>query len=136
MVVYLILINKETKEPYLAEGELIGGAIFNVGIRVDNTELLYFSESKELRDYEYNKYLLQKSKTPEDIKNKQIGGDHYSGLKISPLKYAEANGLSAGEFSVIKYISRYKRKNGKEDLLKARHFIDLLIELNYPESAH
>jgi hypothetical protein len=63
--------------------------------------------------------------------SKQVGGTHYDKLKISPFEYAEENNLSALEFSVIKYVSRHKLKNGKEDLLKARHCLDLLIKKHY-----
>lgn len=60
-----------------------------------------------------------------------IEPSHYTNLKISPLEYIEAN---QGEFdwsiaNVIKYISRYKRKNGIEDLKKARWYLDHQIEL-------
>lgn len=61
----------------------------------------------------------------------QTGGDHYQRLAITPVEYAMANGLDACEFSVVKYVSRHRQKNGKEDLLKARDFIDMLIEFEY-----
>ena len=59
----------------------------------------------------------------------QIGGDHYSKLAIQPVTYINANGLSYLQGNVIKYVTRYKDKNGVEDLEKAKHYIDLLIEL-------
>jgi hypothetical protein len=59
----------------------------------------------------------------------QTGGSHYKDLKIQPVEYIHANGLGFCEGSVIKYITRWRAKNGIEDLKKARHFIDLLIEL-------
>ena len=59
----------------------------------------------------------------------QTGGSHYKDLKIQPVEYIHANGLGFCEGSVIKYITRWRAKNGVEDLKKARHFIDLLIEL-------
>ena len=62
----------------------------------------------------------------------QTGGRHYKDMKIQPVEYINANGLGFMEGSVIKYISRHRNKNGVEDLKKARHFIDLLIELEYP----
>ena len=63
----------------------------------------------------------------------QEGGDHYKNLKIQPVEFIHANGLGFMEGCVIKYVARYKRKNGLEDLKKARHFLDLLIQLEYPE---
>ena len=63
--------------------------------------------------------------------NKQEGGNHYKEYAIQPVQYAHANHLDFFQGSVIKYITRFRDKNGKEDLLKARHFIDMLIELEY-----
>ena len=59
----------------------------------------------------------------------QIGGDHYKHFALQPVEYIIANNLGFCEGNVIKYITRYKRKNGKEDLKKAKHFIDLLIAM-------
>lgn len=64
----------------------------------------------------------------------QEGGDHYKNLKIQPVEFIHANSLGFIEGCVVKYVSRYKRKNGLEDLKKARHFLDLLIQLEYPEA--
>ena len=63
--------------------------------------------------------------------NKQTGGTHYKDMPIQPAEYAEKNGLSLLEGNVVKYISRWKKK-GKplEDLTKAKHCIDLLIEIH------
>lgn len=60
--------------------------------------------------------------------DKQIGGSHYKGMKIQPIEYIQANDLSYCEANVVKYVSRWKNKNGVEDLLKAKHYIELLIE--------
>ena len=59
----------------------------------------------------------------------QEGGNHYKELKIQPVEYCHANGIPFIEGSVIKYVSRWRAKGGVADLKKARHFIDLLIEL-------
>lgn len=64
--------------------------------------------------------------------DQQVGGNHYKHMKIQPFEYAMANNLNAGQFGVLKYISRYKNKNGIEDLRKARHFLELLAEAEYP----
>jgi hypothetical protein len=58
----------------------------------------------------------------------QEGGDHYKRMKIQPVEYIMANNLSFVEGSIIKYVSRWKNKNGIQDLKKARHFLDILIE--------
>lgn len=65
--------------------------------------------------------------------NGQVGGDHYKKCRIQPVEYIHANGLGFCEGSIIKYVTRHRDKNGKNDLLKARHFIDLLISLEYPD---
>lgn len=58
----------------------------------------------------------------------QVGGSHYKSLKIQPMRYSMANGLNACQATVIKYVTRYKEKGGIEDLRKAIHCIELLIE--------
>lgn len=59
---------------------------------------------------------------------KQIGGDHYSKVNIQPIEYITANNLGFSEGNVIKYITRYKYKNGLEDLKKALWYINYLID--------
>lgn len=61
----------------------------------------------------------------------QIGGDHYKNFKIQPIEFIHANNLDFLQGSIIKYVSRFRNKNGRTDLEKARHFIDLLIQLEY-----
>ena len=63
--------------------------------------------------------------------DKQIGGTHYRKMKIQPSEFANKNHLPFAEGNVIKYISRHQYKGGKEDLLKAKHFIDMIIERDY-----
>jgi len=58
----------------------------------------------------------------------QVGGSHYKDMAIQPVEYIHANGIGYFEGCVIKYVSRWRNKNGVEDLHKARHFLDLLIE--------
>lgn len=69
-----------------------------------------------------------------NAKDVQIGGKHYKELKIQPIEYIQANGLDYFEGNVVKYISRHRYKNGKQDLEKAKHYIDLLIELEYSQN--
>lgn len=64
----------------------------------------------------------------------QEGGSHYKKLAIQPMQYALANGLDYGQSNVVKYVTRFKDKHGKQDLLKARHCIDLLIAHYYPDT--
>lgn len=59
----------------------------------------------------------------------QVGGSHYKDLAIQPVQYIHANGIGYFEGNVIKYVTRWRAKNGIKDLEKARHYIDLLIEM-------
>lgn len=67
------------------------------------------------------------------IGERQVGGSHYQ-KAIEPWAAMEA-WLSPDEFTgylrgnVIKYMARYKDKNGVEDLLKAHHYLEKLIEI-------
>lgn len=62
---------------------------------------------------------------------KQVDGDHYKNLAIQPAVYSFKNKLNWHQGEIIKYVTRYKNKNGKVDLEKAKHLIDMLIELEY-----
>ncbi len=59
--------------------------------------------------------------------NGQVGGTHYQS-KIQPVEYIRANDLDFFQGNVIKYVTRYKLKNGVEDLKKARHYLDMMIK--------
>ncbi len=61
----------------------------------------------------------------------QIGGDHYKHMPIQPMEYSMKNNLNACQHTAIKYITRYKVKGQKQDLLKAIHCIEMLIEMEY-----
>lgn len=59
----------------------------------------------------------------------QIGGSHYKSQAIQPVEYIHANNIGYFEGNVIKYVTRWKNKNGVQDLEKAKHYLELLIEL-------
>jgi Protein of unknwon function (DUF3310) len=60
--------------------------------------------------------------------NEQIGGDHYKDFSIQPLEFCIQNDIPFAEGSVIKYVTRWRLKGGVQDLEKARHILDALIE--------
>ena len=62
---------------------------------------------------------------PQD---RQIGGSHYKNYKIQPYEFISKNDLSFLQGNVIKYICRYKNKNGIEDLQKIIHYCQLEIK--------
>lgn len=63
----------------------------------------------------------------------QVGGDHYKNYKIQPVEFIHANNIGYFEGCIIKYVLRWRQKNGTEDLKKAKHYIDLLMELEGAE---
>ena len=65
---------------------------------------------------------------------KQIGGSHYKKYKIQPSKFINDNNILFAEGNAIKYICRHQDKGGKQDLLKAIHYIEMIIERDYEES--
>lgn len=64
-----------------------------------------------------------------DALAEQVGGDHYRNKAIQPFEYSIANGLGAAEHTVVKYVTRWRDKGGIEDLRKARHTLDILIDM-------
>tara|TARA_Y100001963_G_scaffold136959_1_gene200143 strand:- start:134 stop:442 length:309 start_codon:yes stop_codon:yes gene_type:complete len=67
---------------------------------------------------------------PYDI---QIGGSHYKKMKIQPSEFINKNNLPFAEGNAIKYLCRHKQKGQKQDLEKAKHFIDMIIERDYKD---
>jgi len=72
-------------------------------------------------------------KNPYD---EQIGGIHYQNFKIQPSKFVIENELLYPEGCVIKYILRHRLKGKKQDLEKAKHFIDMIIERDYGDHTY
>ena len=58
----------------------------------------------------------------------QVSGNHYK-MPIQPVEFIHKNNIPYIEGNVIKYLCRWRNKNGLDDLKKARHYIDLLIEM-------
>lgn len=76
-----------------------------------------------------DKPMNEATKQPETqaATNKQVGGSHYQ-LPIQPIEYILANGLGYCEANVVKYVSRWRNKGGVQDLKKAIHYLEMLIE--------
>jgi hypothetical protein len=58
----------------------------------------------------------------------QVGGNHYKDSAIQPIEYITANNLNFLEGNIVKYVSRYKKKNGLEDLMKLKQYVEFLID--------
>jgi len=67
--------------------------------------------------------------------SEQIGGDHYSKQEIQPVEFIHANGLGFCEGNCIKYVCRWKYKGGIQDLEKAKHYIEMLIDMEKSKNA-
>lgn len=63
--------------------------------------------------------------------DRQEGGNHYKNMAIQPIEFTHKNNLNFCQGNIIKYASRYKNKNGAQDLKKVIHYAELLIELEY-----
>ncbi len=61
--------------------------------------------------------------------DKQISGDHYKNLKIQSWDYIVSNNLDFLQGNIIKYVTRFREKNGLKDLEKAQHYLEKLIEV-------
>ena len=62
---------------------------------------------------------------------RQEGGNHYKDMAIQPMEYSMLNKLDPCQHTIIKYVSRFRNKNGIDDLKKAIHCIEMLIQFEY-----
>lgn len=63
----------------------------------------------------------------------QVGGNHYKSLPIQPTEFCQRNQLGWCESNVVKYVARHRHKNGRQDIEKAIHYLQILLEIEYPE---
>ena len=77
---------------------------------------------EDISDSEWDKQIDAKAS------NRQVGGDHYKQLVIGPAEYCFKNELNNLESEAIGYITRNRFKNGSEDIKKAIHSLELLLE--------
>lgn len=73
---------------------------------------------------------ISKDLNPRDT---QVGGTHYKDMVIQPSEFIIKNNLDWHQGNVIKYVCRHKEKGGRDDLLKAIHYLQLYIEYLYPK---
>ena len=64
---------------------------------------------------------------------RQVGGQHYKKYKIQPSRFINENKILFAEGNAIKYICRHQDKGKKQDLLKAIHYIQMIIERDYKD---
>ena len=76
-------------------------------------------------------YITEIKLTNMKASDTQVGGGHYAKYKIQPTEFIHKNNVPFIEGNIIKYVMRHREKNGIEDLKKAKHYIDLLIQFEY-----
>lgn len=77
-------------------------------------------------EHGFHEYIAQPSKV--SARDKQVGGNHYKGGTMQPVDVIDAFGLNFYEGSALKYLLRWRKKNGVEDLQKCVHYLEMLIE--------
>ena len=77
---------------------------------------------------------LEWDRASKAASERQVGGSHYKDMGMQPLEFILANDLSYCEANAIKYICRHHAKGGKTDILKAIHYLELLLETKYGEA--
>ncbi len=61
------------------------------------------------------------------VPTEQVGGTHYRQYLIEPIDFITLNNVPFCQANILKYLCRYKRKGGLEDLAKARHYVKLAV---------
>lgn len=102
------------------EGWLSGVKVYND----DYTDFYYHGEG----GVEFIEQWSSEGSGTESPLKVQYGGSHYKDRAIQPIEYILANDLNFCEGCVVKYVTRWRDKGGIEDLKKAKHYIDFLIE--------
>ena len=70
-------------------------------------------------------------KKTNDWKLKQVGGSHYMYFEIQPAEFINKNKLLFAEGNAIKYICRHQSKGKEEDVKKAIHYLEMILERDY-----
>lgn len=78
---------------------------------------------------------MQEAQPISNALQTQVGGSHYKGMKIQHVEFVHANNIPYIEANAIKYICRHRQKNGRQDIEKAIHYLQILLDLEYPQSA-
>lgn len=78
---------------------------------------------------------MQEAQPSNEALKTQVGGSHYKGMKIQHVEFVHANNIPYIEANAIKYICRHRQKSGRQDIEKAIHYLQILLDLEYPQSA-
>ena len=117
--------NKNTTMGEMEEYKSTCNKLNNLSEKTE-TELLRVFDKVKARDY--TDVILCELSKPKSALGTQIGGDHYKTMKIQPITFIMENNLSFAVGNIIKYVCRYDKKNGLEDIQKARQYLNFLEE--------
>lgn len=99
---------------------------------LEGLNFMAWSVDRFVKTHEYSAAENIKEPTALEV---QHGGGHYKGMSIQPVEFIHANNIGYMEGNAIKYLCRWQLKNGLEDLNKAKHYIELLIEMENARNA-
>jgi hypothetical protein len=68
------------------------------------------------------------------VYKKQIGGSHYRNMVVQPSEFINKNRLLFAEASAIKYICRHAAKGKEQDIHKAIHYLEMILERDYEDT--
>lgn len=97
-------------------------AAFEAGVRPKVSRAPHISAEEHKAFWERQ---LERVSPKVDTMAVQVGGAHYKTLAIQPTEFCQRNGLDFCIGSVLKYLTRWRSKNGIEDLRKAKHFVEI-----------
>ena len=125
-IIHLITLHC-CQKPYNVQAKLPWKctSIFSVSLSVLLGEFLGTDELEEVDNTEF----IAPPPPPKPT-DTQVGGNHYKDMKIQPLDFIEENNLSFSVGNIVKYVCRFDKKNGVEDLEKAKHYLEMLIKRN------
>ena len=118
----------------------IGDEYGDIFSHADSPEVYYCSNycrtsarsiSRNIPDFLRDEALFNEVAPTPTASDFQVGGGHYKDMAIQPIDYILKNEMGYLEGNVVKYISRHTSKNGIEDIKKAIHYCQLIIEKEY-----
>lgn len=120
--------NSYTKGGACSEASLAPGLDLIAEI-IEEPETESVADTRDCPEGDYTSLPAEpKGDSPRSTLTTQVGGDHYLKMPIQPLDFILANSIGFAEGNVIKYVCRWREKNGIEDLRKAAHYLAVLIE--------
>lgn len=105
--------------------------ILGVDYKVEKFDTSGRTISMELPSFKELGGMLNKMPDKPAVLQKQEGGSHYKDMVIQPIEYIAKNNIGYLPGSAIKYLSRYQKKNGIEDIKKAIHYCEMILEMEY-----